>query len=467
LTEQTPFRSPRCFFKGTSFSILKFVGLTFLGLFLSGSGAFAQTPEKVKENPVATTTSSQTEAPITITLQDALGRARANSPQFQAATTEYRTAHEDRVQARDSLLPSVSYNNQYVYTQGNETPSGRYIANNAVHEYVSQMSIHQVFGLGQIEEYRKTAALEALAKAKSEIAARGLVAAVVQTFYGLVVSQRKYANTQQAANEAQHFLQITQDLERGGEVAHSDVIKAQLQSNDRHRDLTEARLAMDKARLTLAVLLFPDFNQNFAVVDDLHSPAALPAFADIRTLAQQNNPQVQAAMASVQAAEREVTVAKSGHLPSLVLDYFYGIDATRFATRTDGIPNLGYSAIATLNIPVFSWGATQSKVRQADYHRDQARLELTFAQRQLLSDLHALYNEASAARSELETLRSSAELAAESLCLTSLRYQAGEASALEVVDAQNTIAQARNSLDDGEARFRLALANLQTLTGPF
>ena len=55
----------------------------------------------------------------------------------------------------------------------------------------------------------------------------------------------------------------------------------------------------------------------------------------------------------------------------------------------------------------------------------------------------------------------------ESLRLTNLRYQAGEATALEVVDAQTTLLQARNAYDDGLVRYRLALANLQTLTGAF
>ena len=59
------------------------------------------------------------------------------------------------------------------------------------------------------------------------------------------------------------------------------------------------------------------------------------------------------------------------------------------------------------------------------------------------------------------------DLSTESLRLTLLRYQAGEANALEVVDAQSTLAQARNAYDDGLARFAVALANLQTLTGRF
>jgi len=84
-----------------------------------------------------------------------------------------------------------------------------------------------------------------------------------------------------------------------------------------------------------------------------------------------------------------------------------------------------------------------------------------------LSNLYGFYEEAQLARSQVQTLRNSAELAAESLRLTVLRYQGGEATALEVVDAQNSLTQARHAYDDGQARYRLALANLQTLTGSF
>jgi len=129
-----------------------------------------------------------------------------------------------------------------------------------------------------------------------------------------------------------------------------------------------------------------------------------------------------------------VSASRAGYLPALSLDYFYGIDATRFATRTDGIPNLGSSVVATLDIPIWNWGATQSKVKQAELRRDQAKRELSLAQRKLLADLQTLYAEADTASSELASLSRSAELAAESLRLTTLRYKDGESTVLEVVD---------------------------------
>ena len=82
-------------------------------------------------------------------------------------------------------------------------------------------------------------------------------------------------------------------------------------------------------------------------------------------------------------------------------------------------------------------------------------------------NLYTMYNEALAARAAVQSLQHVADLATESLRLTNLRYQAGESTALEVVDGQNTLVQARNAADDAEARYRVALAELQTLTGRF
>ncbi|MGA8493089.1 MAG: TolC family protein, partial [Terriglobales bacterium] len=435
-------------------------------------GALAQNPpNQVLTGNQQSAGNAPSNAPLTLTLQDALQRAKKNAPEYRVAVMEFGLAKEDRVQSRAALLPSVNYNAGFIYTEGNGTVASRFIANNGVHEYLSQGNVHQEISLATIADYRRASAAEAVARARSEIAARGLVVTVVQAYYGFVVAQRKYSTAQRAAAEAQRFLDISQKLEHGGEVAHSDVIKAQIQTNQQQRDLQDAELEMNRSRLDLAVLVFPDFNQNFSVVDDLQMPEPLPSFAEIQTAAANKNPELRAALAALQQANHEVAAAWNGFVPSLALDYFYGIDANRFAANgidpltQREIRNLGYSATATLQLPIWNWGANRSKLKQADLRREQAHVELSYTQRQLLANVQTLYDEAQTARSELESLNQSAELAADSLRLTTMRYQAGESTVLEVVDAQNTLTLARNAFNDGQVRFRVSLANLQTLTG--
>ncbi|MFL6351452.1 MAG: TolC family protein [Bryobacteraceae bacterium] len=424
-------------------------------------------------------------ASVVIDLKDALSRAHKYGLQLEPATLAVAQAREDRIQAKAATLPSLNAFNQFIYTEGNGTPSGVFVANDGVHVYNEQAQIHQdLLSFMRRGEIRRAQAAEAAARARLDVAARGLNATVIQDYYSIVASQRKYANAQTSLREAERFLNITQEQERGGEAAHSDVIKAQLQLQQRQRDLQDAELLLDKAKIALGVLIFPDFREDFSVVDDLQNAFVLPSYSDMQSQAQATSPDIRAGQASLLEARYASSVARYAYLPAFGLDFFYGINANQFAARTSyptqatggsNLPNylvpyrqnLGYSAQATLTIPVWDWGSIRSKVKQADLRRRQAETDLTLAQRQLQANLASFYKEAQIAQSQAQSLRSSADLAAESLRLTILRYQAGEATVLEVVDAQTTVTQARNALDDGLVRYRVARAELETLTGSF
>jgi outer membrane protein len=442
-------------------------------LFLGSAVDGQQTPAS-QVSPFALQSSSLTSPPtdatttLRLTLPDALDRAKRNSVDYQSALSDAGIAREDRNQARDALLPSINYNNSYLYTQGvgrAEVP--RFIASNAVHEYVSQGNVREVISPAGFANLSRATASAAIARARAEVAARGLVVTVVRSYYAAIAARRMLESSQRAADEGERFFKLTQDLENGGEVAHSDVIKAELQTSERLRQLQDAKLAVLNARLDLAVLIFPNLNGNFELAEDLHDAVPLPSLDEVQQRAAKDNPEVRAALEAVKEASFAVNASRAEYFPSLSLDYFYGIDATHFATRTDGVPNLGYSAIATLNIPVWNWGATQSRVKQAELRRNQAKVALSFSQRKLLAELQSLYAEADVASNAQASLSRSAELAAESLRLTTLRYKDGESTVLEVVDAQNTATLADTAFQDGAVRYRVALANLQTLTGAF
>jgi len=412
------------------------------------------------------------QTPTAITLQDALARARQNAGQIQSANLAALQAKEDRLQARAAALPSLNAFNQFIYTEGDRTPSGVFVANDGVHVYNEQAVVHQeLLSAVRRGEIRRAMAAEAVARARVEVAARGLSATVVQDYYAIVAAERKLKNSETSLHEAERFSDITEKQEKGGEVAHADVIKSQIDLEQRRRDILDAQLAIEKAKIALAVLIFPNFAADFSVVDDLQQAELPPPPSEAHPQAVEASPDLKAAQAGVLQANYDVNVARYAFLPSFGFDFYYGIDANQFAITTRDPEherrNLGYSAVATLNIPVWNWGATRSKVKQAELKRNQAQLDLSLARRTLDSNLAASYAEARTAQSQLASLRRSVGLAAESLRLTLLRYQAGEATALEVVDAQNTANLARNALDDGLTRYRVALANLQILTGRF
>lgn len=413
--------------------------------------------------------------PVHVTLAEAIKRAQANEPGFRAAAAAQKSAGIDGYLAKAALLPGVTYHNQGLYTQpnGQKNNAGQtgsqaapiFIANNAVREYASQAQITETIGVKQVAEAQIASANAARTTAELEIARRGLVSAVVGLYYAVASAQDKANLESEALVEARAFAEMTRKRESAREVAHADVVKAQLEMQQRQRDAADAVVAADKARLELGVLLFADPRTAYTT-DAPAAPAELPAREEIERVAAKGNPELGSALASVKAADAGVKAARAAYLPDLGLNFNYGIDAPQFAKHgPENVNNLGYSMSATVDLPVWDWFSTQKRVKQSEIQRDVAKVNLTVAQRKLIAALEEDYAEAAAARGQMALLDESVSTAQESLQLTKLRYAAGEATALEVVDAQNSYLAARVAKADGVVRYEDAMAALQILTG--
>ena len=411
-----------------------------------------------------------------LTLDEAIHRAEANEPAFAAAAAEQKATALERKDARAALLPSATYHNQFLFTQSNKSQAATtqggltqslpvFIANNAVHEYYSQGVVNETVGLAQMAAVRLADATAAVATAELEVARRGLVATVVNLYYSANAGEDRVAIAQRALAEADRFVDTTGKREAAREAAHADVIKAQLQQQQRQRELIDARVAAARARLELGVLLFPDPTSHYSLAAP-EAPPLLPDRAGIESAARANNPELRSALASLQASQAQTFTAQAALLPDLGLNFTYGIDAPQFArSGPDGARNLGYSASATLDIPLWDWLTTERKVKEARLRGNVAKIALSAAQRRLVADLAEFYAEADVARQQLASLDGSVLTARESLRLTNLRYVDGEATVLDVVDAQNTLISQETARADGVVRYQLALAQLETLTG--
>ncbi len=425
--------------------------------------------------------SASTAQPVPITLEEALKRTQSSEPTYATALADSRVAGIDRSIARAGLLPSVRYYGQGIYSQPNglyaeggegvTTPNPKFVANDArPREYISQGIAEETLSLGSFSAVRRADAAAAVAAAELEIARRGLVATVTNLYYGLSAADHKLAIAQSAAHEAAAFTKLTSQREQVRESAHADTVKAQLEQQGRDRELSDAKLNADKARLELGVLLFPDPRTPYTIQVP-ETPAALATRDDVNQLAAKNNAELKSALATLQVSKADILAARAAYLPTLGLNYTYGIDANEFAANGPLTPdgtrarNLGYSASVTVNIPVWDWLATEHKVKQSEIKRDAAKTALTATQRRLIAQLDETFAEASAARDQLASLDLSVATAGESLRLTRLRYTGGEATVLEVVDAQTAFITAQNAREDGRVRYEAARAALQTLTG--
>ena len=213
-------------------------------------------------------------ATVTLSLKDALALAEKNDPGILAALSDAASAREDRNQARAALYPSLSGRSEYLGTQGNGKLAYKPIRHQRRCPCLSGMG-HRAPGplTRHFQAHRRPAGRlpEALARAKVGNCAPG------PGSHGHENLLRSYRRSAQICHCSTRLLirpsvcsPSARNLERGGEVAHSDVVKSELFSRIRSTGASKKRNSAWKARVwILPFCCIRDFNENFTIVDDL------------------------------------------------------------------------------------------------------------------------------------------------------------------------------------------------------
>ena len=125
----------------------------------------------------------------------------------------------------------------------------------------------------------------------------------------------------------------------------------------------------------------------------------------------------------------------------------------------------GVSAAISVNIPIFDWGATRSRERQARLRVQVAENERALAVRGLTQQYYAALAQANTAAARVRLAGTAITLAQSNLDASIARYRAGEAQIIEVTDAQTTLVQQRLALYQAIFDYQTALGRLRQATG--
>jgi outer membrane protein TolC len=123
------------------------------------------------------------------------------------------------------------------------------------------------------------------------------------------------------------------------------------------------------------------------------------------------------------------------------------------------------SAAISFSIPIFDWGASRSRERQARLRVDIAENERTLALRGFTQQFYAARAQADNAVARIDLAREGVTKAHDNLAASIARYRAGEAQIVEVTDAQTTLAEQRSALYQAIFDYQTALARLRQATG--
>jgi len=250
----------------------------------------------------------------------------------------------------------------------------------------------------------------------------------------------------------------------GGEVAPVDLTRAQLQTLKR-RDEVEQALANEQiAAGALRLLVGYEFSRPILTTDLAIAIPLDSEYQQFKAEEVSRRPEFTQLEQQLRAARAEIKVAHADRLPSLSYSVNGGFE-------TDSLkgPRLrehsGVSAAISLSIPIFDWGASRSRVRQARLRVEVADNERTLALRGFTQQFYAARAQVTSAAARINLARDGVIKAQDNLAASIARYRAGEAQIVEVTDAQTTLVEQRATLYQAIFDYQIALAKLRQATG--
>jgi outer membrane protein len=407
-----------------------------------------------------------------LALAEALRLANTQASSFQIALLDERIAAEDVRQAQAAFRPKISAPLSYIYTSPalglppGEPRGPSFVSADGIGVYDAFVNVSGDFDVaGKLRaSLARNRALLAAAHAGTDVARRALAQALIDAYYGLALAsaQRRAAEGHLAA--AEEFEHITSLLLSGGEVAAVDLTRAQLQTLTRRDEFERARTNEEIAAAGLRVLIGYEFTKPLSTTD---LELALPNDSEYQQFIAEDvsrRPEVIQLEQQLRAARQEIKIARADRLPSLSYSINGGFD-------TDSLkdPRLhehtGVSATISLHIPIFDWGESRSRERQAQLRVGIAENERTLALRGFTQQFHAARWQASSAAARIRLAREALVKAQDNLAASISRYRAGEAQIVEVTDAQTTLVEQRSALNQAIFDYQSALARLRQATG--
>jgi outer membrane protein TolC len=418
-------------------------------------------------------TGQATATVLDLSLQDAFQRALKYNLGEIESSQNTRAAHAMRLRGLNALLPNLSARLTGTVQQldlAAEGLGGLHIP--GVHlpavvgpfgvedarGYVSQ----EIFNWSDIKNYKSAEESEKASQYtyKSD---RNLVVFTTGTSYLLVISDMATVDSVRAqVTTAQTLVDNDVDLHQHGLIASIDLLRAQVEFRTQQQRFiaAENQVAIDK--LTLARVIGLPSGQEFRLTDSVPY-ASLDGITQEQALQQalSTRPDYLSAKAQVRAAELTRQSVAAENYPSLSTDTNYG---------EIGSPNFGYSHgtlgfAVTLNVPIFQGSRVRADKLQADAELQQREAELADLGGQIDDQVRTAFFNLKSSSELVSVAESNVDLANQTLAQARDRFRGGVADNLEVVQAQESVASAKQSYINGLYAFNLAKISLAQAIG--
>ncbi len=403
--------------------------------------------------------------------------AQSHDAEIRAAEQQLKAAGEIPTQARASLLPRVTGSAGATIGSSTTTIEGT--------ELDSEDTDTERWGVTLQQSLYDDANFGELARGKAEFSAaeaqyreawQNFLFRVSERYFDVLTAldSVRFARAEETALKRQ-FEQAEQRFEVGL-AAVTDVHEARAVYDAARARVISAENALEDARDALREVAGAWF-ENFArLAQDIPLEAPEPDSAEewvARAL--DFNPQLLQQRAQVGVAEADLRIARAGHLPTLGLEASYndftdnefvGRDpATQQPLGSATLETQGWEAGITLNVPIFSGFATQSRRQQAGYSLRAADATLSSTERSIKRRTETAYRAIVAGMREVEARRQALVSAESALEATNAGFEVGTRTIVDVLNAEQRFFQAERNYSDARHQFILNQLRLRQSAG--
>lgn len=407
-------------------------------------------------------------------LMQSYQNARSSDPQFSAAESSRLATREGAVQARAAMLPQINGSATLRRSQS-EGPS-TFQSDPTQPEVVGDISstitsrnlgidgTQMLYDRSRFSTLKGQRALSRASDFQLDSAGNSLITRTSAAYFNVLVQLETLAAAEAAEAALKKQFDFASKRLEVGLAPITDMHEARAQFDGARANTILARNAVQDAYQALLEITGTPVASLKGLPDDFQP--ALPEARDVDGWVQTaiaQNPALQAKQAQVDASVANVETARAGHWPTLYLSGGYGRNSTRgdrtfnsgAFTSTSPIDSEGRgpSVGLTLNVPIFSGGAVQSRVRQALAQRDVAQDELEQQRRALERSTRNAYQTLVAGISEVEARRLAKFSAQSAYEASQVGLEVGTRTVLDVLNNQRTLFSAQQAYAQAKYNF--------------
>jgi outer membrane protein len=379
--------------------------------------------------------------------------ARNNDPQYAAAEASRLSTAERPVQARAALLPNIG--GSIGANQANRGTGGVRTGSWGVNMQQS------LFNFSNYSNLEGAKAQDRAGGFTLEAAGQNLMTRTASAYFNVLVQLETLAAAETAETALKKQFDYASKRLEVGLAPITDVYEARAQYDGARANTLLARNAAQDAYQALVEITNAPVKNLKALPDDFKP--ALPAEKGVDAWvsnALANNPNLKAQQAGLEAAEAGVKTARAGHYPTLGLSASYGKAITGlYDPAFIGANKANTSVGLTLNIPIFSGGATQSNVRSALAQRDGAADGVEQTKRSIERSTRSAYQALVAGISGVEARRLALVSAQSAYDASQVGLEVGTRTVLDVLNNQRTLFSAQQAY--AQAKYSFLLSRLQ------